>query len=31
MCRLITKHPDDLAGFEGGLTPTVAEKVEEHI
>ena len=31
MRRLIAKHPDGLAGFKGGLTPTVAEKVEEHI
>jgi hypothetical protein len=31
MRRLIAKHPDGLAGFEGCLTPTVAEKVEKHI
>ncbi len=31
MRRLLVKHPDGLAGFDGDLTPTVAEKLEQDI
>lgn len=29
MRRLLAKHPDGLAGFEGDLTPTGDHKLEE--
>jgi hypothetical protein len=31
MRRLLAKHPDGLAGFDGDLTPTIAEKAEQNI